>query len=351
MEGILVSKLNIRTLNLTGSEIETNLTGYNCDIRNDSIDTVYAAGEPGIVAGNDGVMAIPAGQAVKLIGCNGKVCLLGTGSVQLCGNDYSELVFNTAATSSDDGGTEDKEARKEIAAHILDTGIHHTINDIADVAINPNLLDNPDFTINQRSVSGEISTPGYFVDRWQLVSGSVIVNPNGTLTLNGEIKQTLEKAAGSVTAASASSGTARYDDPTQTFYISANGDTIAWAKLECGTIATKFSPPAASAELAKCQRYALKIINGVQATVYRILTDGISFFYPLPCTLREQPKSTASFNVYTQNNIKQDGFSFQFFLKPNGIIIEATKQNHGISHSDNPILVCDSAGIFNSEII
>ena len=39
-----------------------------------------------------------------------------------------------------------------------------------------NLLDNSDFTnpVNQRKVSGAISTAGYFLDRWKLVSGCLL---------------------------------------------------------------------------------------------------------------------------------------------------------------------------------
>lgn len=345
-----MSKLNTKSLQLTGSEIEARLNGWNCDIRNDGTDTIYASGEPNIVAGADGVMSIPAGQAAKLLGCCGKVYLLGTGGVQLCGNDVPELVFKTAATTTGGGGTEDNVARNAINNHARNTDIHLTADDIAGLASNPNLLINPDFAINQRSVSGTITDVGYFVDRWQLVSGSVTRNTDGTLTLNGIIKQVLEKAAGNNTTASASAGTASYDNATKTFTLTANGETISWAKLECGGISTRFSPPDSATELAKCQRYAMQISKGVQATVYRVLTNVISFYYPLPCNLRALPISTAIFKVYTGNNIVQEDFSFNYYLKPNGIIIEAVKQAHGIIITNNPILVCEESGIFEAEL-
>ncbi len=49
---------------------------------------------------------------------------------------------------------------------------------------NPNLLDNPWFTVNQRGATSV--TSGYFVDRWKATSNSsVTVNQDKTITLNG----------------------------------------------------------------------------------------------------------------------------------------------------------------------
>ena len=120
-----MKKLNTKTITLTGSEQEIRISGQNCDIRNDGVDTVYAAGEPNITAGADGVMSIPAGHAVKLLGVEGTLYLLGSGTVQICGNDYSELVFKTAATSSGEGGV-DQDARNAIGAHTGNAEIHVT---------------------------------------------------------------------------------------------------------------------------------------------------------------------------------------------------------------------------------
>lgn len=121
---------------------------------------------------------------------------------------------------------------------------------------NPNLLINPDFKINQRNVSGTFSETGkYFVDRWKLVSGTVTINTDGTLTLNGSICQPLENAVGDNVTASVSAGTAIYDDTAKTFTISANGETISWAKLEYGSVNTPFVTPDISDEMPKCLRY------------------------------------------------------------------------------------------------
>ncbi len=115
---------NYKTINLTGSEIAVEISGQNCDIRNDGTDTVYISRRPLITAGADGVMSVPAGQAAKLLDSNGTAYLTGTGTVLLCGNDYSELVFKVAATSSGEGGTVDEQARTAIANHANNTEIH-----------------------------------------------------------------------------------------------------------------------------------------------------------------------------------------------------------------------------------
>lgn len=118
---------NIKTIALTGAETAVYISGQNCDIRNDGTDIVYASTLPGVTAGADGVLSIPAGGAAKLLDTGGAVYLLGTGSVQLCGNDYSEQVFKVAASASGGGGgTEDTVARTAINTHTANGEIHVT---------------------------------------------------------------------------------------------------------------------------------------------------------------------------------------------------------------------------------
>ena len=130
------------------------------------------------------------------------------------------------------------------------------VNKLVNGAVYPSLLDNSDFTnpVNQRGVSGTISTAGYFIDRWKLVSGTVQITAEG-LVLNGTISQILENAAGTDVTASASAGTASYDNSTKTFTLTATGQTVTWAKLEKGSIATPYVPKGYGAELAECMRY------------------------------------------------------------------------------------------------
>lgn len=125
---------------------------------------------------------------------------------------------------------------------------------------NYNMLDNTDFSnpVNQRGVSSTISSAGYFIDRWKLVSGTVQLTDEG-LVLNGTMEQILENAAGTDVTASASAGTASYDDSSKTFTLVGTGETIAWAKLEKGDVATPWQPKGYGAELAECIRFFRQI--------------------------------------------------------------------------------------------
>ena len=160
-------------------------------------------------------------------------------------------------------------------------------------ASNPDLLDNSDFRnpVNQRGVSGTISTTGYFIDRWILVSGTVTIGSTG-LTLNGTIKQIREFAVGRVTTASvkvlSGEATAAYDDSTKTFTITSNGGVVERAKLETGLISTiENDPPMDYAiKLAKCQYYferiqgegnAAKMQLGFSGTSTAALDCGVEF--------------------------------------------------------------------------
>lgn len=104
-----------KTVALGGSEVAVDVKGLNCDIRNDSADVVYASAAPDVKAGADGVLAVPAGQSAKLLGSGGRVYLLGTGSVQLCGNDHAEAVFKSALGGGGGSGV-DQTARNAITA-------------------------------------------------------------------------------------------------------------------------------------------------------------------------------------------------------------------------------------------
>lgn len=117
---------NIKTIALSGAETAVYISGQNCDIRNDGTDTIYASAMPGVTTGADGVLSIPAGGAAKLLDTGGAVYLLGSGSVQLCGNDYAEQVFKSAASASGGGGTEDTVARTAINTHAGNSEIHLT---------------------------------------------------------------------------------------------------------------------------------------------------------------------------------------------------------------------------------
>ena len=308
-----------KTITLTGAEIRANYSGgMNAWLRNDGATTVYASAVPGVTAGADGVVSIPAGQAAAIYGACGAVYLLGTtGSVQLIGSDYSTNPFKTSAQSGGSGA--DSVARAAIEAHAADADIHVTADEKAywNTLSGKNELDNPDFRVNQRG-QNEYST-GYTVDRWYISTDKCKAAPetNGirltataTLTSNTHAfwqniefplapgKYTLSLKAADVTgvwAARIRTVTAAGDyvdsyytprlqaginsvtvDLSDSEYISAvsigfnkgneagNSLKLAWAKLEGGSLATPFVPPDYAAELAKCQRfYQVRTTNDI----------------------------------------------------------------------------------------
>lgn len=307
-----------KTIVLTGEEIRADYSGgTNAWLRNDGTTTVYASAAPGVTAGADGVVSIPAGQAAAIYGACGAVYLLGTtGSVQLVGSDYTACPFKTAALG---GSGADDVARAAIEAHAADADIHVTADEKAywNTLSGKNELDNPDFRVNQRG-QNEYST-GYTVDRWYISTDKCKAAPetNGirltataTLTSNTHAfwqniefplapgKYTLSLKAADVTgvwAARIRTVTAAGDyvdsyytprlqaginsvtvDLSDSEYISAvsigfnkgneagNSLKLAWAKLEGGSLATPFVPPDYAAELAKCQRfYQVRTTNDI----------------------------------------------------------------------------------------
>ena len=298
-----------KTIVLTGEEIRANYSGgTNAWLRNDGTATVYASTAPDVTVGADGVVSIPAGQSVGVYGANGTVYLMGTGSVQLVGSDYTACPFKSAQSG---GSGADSVARVAIEAHAADADIHVTATEKAAWNAvnysNPNLLINPDFRINQRGQAEY--TSGYTVDRWYSpgkcsaapISGGVKLTSTVTASSTTHAfwqdfefplppgKYTLSLKAADVTgvwAARIRTVTAAGDyvdsyytsalregvnkvsvDLPDGEYISAvsigfnkgteAGDSLklAWAKLESGSLATPFVPPDPATELAKCQRY------------------------------------------------------------------------------------------------
>lgn len=309
-----------KTIVLTGEEIRADYSGgTNAWLRNDGTATVYAYTAPGVTAGADGVVSIPAGQAVRIDGACRTVYLLGTGgSVQLVGSDYTACPFKTSTSAGGESGV-DEVARAAIEAHAADTDIHVTADEKAywNTLSGKNDLDNPDFRVNQRGLS-EYST-GYTVDRWYIStdkckaapeSDGIRLTATATLTSNTHAfwqniefplapgKYTLSLNVSEVSGVWSArirtvNASGDYVDSYYTSvlhegvnkvsvdlpdgeYISAvsvgfnkgteagNSLKLAWAKLEGGSLATPFVPPDYAAELAKCQRfYQVRTTNGI----------------------------------------------------------------------------------------
>lgn len=223
---------------------------------------------------------------------------------------------------------------------------------------NPNLLINPNFRINQRAASGTVrpvTSPGigdihtYFVDRWGIDSGTVTINSDGTLTLNGTISQILENEVGSNVTASVSAGTAVYDDTTKTFTITGNGDIISWAKLEIGSAATLFVPPNITEEQIKCQRYYLGLNAYIRYPMTRLTSGTIDFIIPVNSMMRATPTINGTPIVYNNADVSaQSGFSFSIAaVGINAIAVRATKSAHGLTSA---FLDVTNGVKFNAEI-
>ena len=299
-----------KTITLAGAEIRADYSGgTNAWIRNDGTATVYASTAPGVTAGADGVVSIPAGQAVRIDGACGTVYLLGTGSVQLVAADYVACPFKVSTSAGGSDGV-DEVARNELNAHETNADIHVTADEKAywNTLSGANFLDNPDFRVNQRGLS-EYST-GYTVDRWYIStdkckaapeSDGIRLTATAALTSNthafwqniefplapGKYMLSLNvlevsgvwsarirtvNASGdyvdSYYTSALHEGVNKVSvDLPEGEYISAvsigfnkgteagNSLKLACVKLENGSLATPFVPPDYAAELAKCQRY------------------------------------------------------------------------------------------------
>lgn len=225
------------------------------------------------------------------------------------------------------------------------------LKDVRDHLSNDNILDNCDFKINQRTVSGTINTPGYFVDRWKLVDGEVTIEEDG-IRLNGTIQQILENEIdGEVTASVFTNEgvmSAEYDNSSKTFQIEADGKLLKMAKLEIGnrqTLARQEGnkwvlndpPPNPAIELTKCQRYQL-IFDGY----FRIRADmnpknTIDFSIPIPTSMRILP-TIINPSEYQLQPFDTGGPEPDFVIKVfenqdpyNVIMLRCSKTLHGLS--------------------
>ena len=252
-----------------------------------------------------------------------------------------------------------------------DVGHTHTVADIADYVnpVNPYLLINPDFLVNQRG-QNEYSS-GYTVDGWYIEGNKCSVRPNAdgiliTSAINPDSNthafwQKIEKplAPGKYTlslnvlevsgAWSARIRTVNasgdYIDSYYTSllhkgvnkvsvdlsggeYISAvsvginkgteagNSLKLAWVKLEIGGDATAFVPPDPATELVKCQRYFVRFGTryGWFGTGFTSSTNRARLSQTLPVPMRdgvEHPTVTVHGTLYlnTPSKLGADAYA------------------------------------------
>ena len=369
------------TITLAGSEEKAEFAGGNAWLRNDGTDTIYAAKSAGVTAGADGVVAIPAGESAPVYGANGTVFLLGTGSVQLIGSDYSTNPFKTSAQSGGSGA--DSVARAAISAHAGNTDIHVTAAEKAAWNAvnysNPNLLINPDFRINQR---GETSytAAGYTVDGWYTNGGAVDVTENGLeltnsgtsavrlrqnseithsqlagrdITLSASVGGTTYSASGKVPETKPANDIQvvalliadtdvgiylNYSPARDMFYAYAYIPTgksavLNWVKAEIGSVTTPFVPPDTATELAKCQRYLTVLPSGRYGRAVFVGTNAMQFECDLPVTMRIKPTvvsgtiGTIALNQSSTSQAVTDYTTEILSLKNNLLLLQLSKTN------------------------
>ncbi len=243
---------------------------------------------------------------------------------------------------------------------------------------NPNLLDNPWFTINQRNfTSGSIDVQEYTRDRWKNARvSSVVYNNNGTLTYawNGNasgaflsqyampeiapflVGKTVTVSAyvegvlysKSFTLPSSSNVEYLLGDGLNIVVInqistnrgfefqfrhqSGTGKTIGPVKCELGSVSTlaNDAPPDYGTELAKCQRYFLRVMSygthspiafgyGSNSTTCRVLL-------PTPTTMRAIPTvtMTGSFLLFGNGSTIAVTSLGAYFTRANGVALLAT---------------------------
>ena len=124
------------------------------------------------------------------------------------------------------------------------------------------LLDNSDFTnlVAQAGIGGNHGAVAYAADRWILDSGTVSYAAGVGLTLNGTIRQKLERIpAAAYPYIGMASGEASISYDNGTVSITSSGGVIKWAALYTGEYSSatmpEYQPKGYSAELEECRRY------------------------------------------------------------------------------------------------
>ena len=199
-----------------------------------------------------------------------------SGDIKVADVEYAKVsgVSNSQVSKT---GDEDVQGVKNFLDGILTSG--QPVACQGEIS-NPNLLINGDFRVNQRKGTVYSTVGKYTVDRWKLVSGSVEA-VSGGIILNGTIEQKFEKEPmGELTAsADQTNGEVVASYENGVFTLSAENVLIGWAKLETGTVATRFSPKTPAIELADCKRYYQRIrISGE----FIYINSTISII--IPCT-------------------------------------------------------------------
>ena len=120
--------------------------------------------------------------------------------------------------------------------------------------------------------------------------------------------------------------------------------TITNVKLELGDRATPFISRPYAQELALCQRYYYGWSN--ERARYRadgVNTNQLIFTIPLPTTMRIAPTLNDSFTINQIGGAEVSGFTFECVNTPIGLLVYATKNNHGLT--DGQLMIKDNKGL------
>lgn len=331
-------------------------------ILNTGSSTIYASTKSAFTAGDDGVVSLGPKESRRLETNNDTIYILGEGQVEIHNQRDGICSFKQAPTSSGGGGTIDAYTKTESdAKYAQKTDIPTTLPanggnaDTLDglhsneIAINPNLLINPDFKINQRE-STEYSPARYTVDRWfNDAYTKVTVESDGiTITavqdINQEwwgVRQYIESIGQQYSnlpitvSAYISEFTGEWFMPTPTnsgnnrinitasglnsmtftgnynrwFGIGAvnvkAGDYIKlkWMKVEVGSVVTRFVTSDSILELMKCQRYYTTGEYAFDKTTINVNYATLNVQFPVK--MRTKPTVTLYSMTGTVNTISE----------------------------------------------
>lgn len=217
--------------------------------------------------------------------------------------------------------------------------------------INPCLLINPDFSINQRG-QAEYTEGGYIVDSWRISSDTIYNTESKTMSAKSSdgleyyIEQIIENAVdlygkeitfsaevlstgtcvvkiyafngieytfaeSDVIVEGIASCTMKVPEDATLLFVRVLGlgnyeTTIKNVKLELGSVATPFVPPNPAVELVKCQRYFYRVGLGTGNVHHGVgissSTGRCLVTMPTPVTMRINPTVTITGNVYLANS-------------------------------------------------
>lgn len=262
-----------------------------------------------------------------------------------------------------------------VADLILGTGtdgliVAKTIQQVVNLinATNQNLLHNWDFRnpVNQRAVSGEISTGSYFYDRWirndgtvttsaayltigasaiieQRIEGNLLAGRTVTVSVmvGGIVYSgtgTFPTSAGTVSVTITGWGTATLGFASGYMYVllsPAAASNVQAVKLESGEYSTLISDPPVDygAELFKCFRFAINLDVQFFGYGYTTSTTAAQLYLPLPTPMRGVPTFSTTAMTLRYNASTLAGTITNSSVRASGIRLSVTGTNFTANHT------------------